>query len=148
MTLTFRTLTYPGYNLPGQGRHATELVMAVVGPAGAIAWRMTTGVTPKHPYGERPSTIDHNLTQLYNALFDPPGDMGVSAHSEMTIDNCAGDEYPVTENCDFLDGRACVCTYQTGLKGSELFPAFACEGFAGVEKILTTIYKEHYNEQS
>lgn len=146
MTLTFRTLTYPGYNLPGQGRHATELVMAVVGPAGAIAWRMTTGVIPKTDTAYN-STVDHNLTDLYKVLFYPPNDMGVSAHSEMTVENCSDPDAIITNGCDFLDGRACVCTYQTGLKGSKLFPAFACEGFAGVEKILTTIYKEHYNEQ-
>lgn len=72
--------------------------------------------------------------------------MGLSAHSEMTPENCAGGEYPVTDNCDYLEGRACVCTYWTGMKDKELMMAFACEGFAGVEKILTTIYKEHYNE--
>lgn len=141
--LTFRVLTYPGYNKSGSGRHATELVMAVVGPAGAITWRMTTGVTPKHEYGERPSTVDSNATKLYGVLFDAPSDMGVSAHSEMTIDNCSED-HPITEGCEFLSGRACVCDYYTGLKGSELFPAFACEGFTGVERILTEIYEDHY----
>lgn len=71
--------------------------------------------------------------------------MGISAHSEMTIENCAGGEFPVTDNCDYLSGRACVCTYWTGMKDKELMTAFACEGFAGVERILTQTYKEHYN---
>lgn len=139
--LTFNVSTFKGYNNATSGRHPTELVMAVVGPAGAIVWRMATGVTPK---GERnTSTSEHTLTKLYNALFDPPYDMGVSAHSEMTVDNCDG-EFPITDNCEYLSGRACVCTYSTGLRGSSLFPAFACEGFAGVERILTLIYEEHY----
>lgn len=72
--------------------------------------------------------------------------MGVSAHSEMTLENCTG-EHIITDGCDYLEGRACVCTYWTGSRDKELFTAFACEGFAGVERILTTIYKEHYNEE-
>lgn len=71
--------------------------------------------------------------------------MGLSAHSEMTIENCSGDSV-ITDDCDFLEGRACVCTYWTGSKDKELMMAFACEGYAGVERILTETYKEHYGE--
>lgn len=73
--------------------------------------------------------------------------MGVSAHSEMTQENCADLNNVITDGCDYLSGRACVCTFWTGSKDKELMTAFACEGFAGVEKILTTIYKEQYNEE-
>ncbi len=74
--------------------------------------------------------------------------MGLYTHSEMTIENCAGSEYPITEDCEFLSGRACVCTYWTSMKDKELMLAFAREGFAGVERILTQTYKEHYHGHS
>lgn len=139
MDLKFDTRTMSGYNTKDHGQHPTEIAMSVTGPSGAMVWRYSTGVTPLGHYG------DPEL--LYGVNLRPPSSMGLSAHSEMTIENCAGNEFAIAEDCEFLSGRACVCTYWTGMKDKELMMAFACEGYAGVEKILTQTYKEHYNEK-
>ena len=136
--LKFDIRTMSGYNTKEHGQHPTEITMGVVGTSGAIVWRFSTGVTPSGPYGRPELLTGANLRE--------PSAMGLSAHSEMTLANCAEDN-PITDGCEYLEGRACVCTYWTGMKDKELMMAFACEGFAGVEKILTTIYKEHYNEE-
>lgn len=139
--MKFSVSTFKGYNEPGNGRHATELVMAVVGEHGAIVWRMTTGVTPYSPV----TGYNSGYELLYDVCLDRPGCVGLSAHSEMTMENTSEPDNVITENCEYLSGRACVCTMFTGMKGKELFKAFACEGFQGVEAILTREYKEHYN---
>ena len=139
MVLKFDIRTMSGYNTKEHGQHPTEITMSVVGTSGAIVWRYSTGVTPSGPYGRPEILTGTNLRE--------PSALGVSAHSEMTQENCADLNNVITDNCEYLEGRACVCTYWTGGRDKELMTAFACEGFAGVEKILTTVYKEHYNEE-
>lgn len=140
----FRILTYPGYNIAGQGQHSVELVMALIGSEGAMVWRLALGIAPE---GRYPSSSDHSRL-LYGVNFHTPTDMGLSAHTELTEKTMHEEDNTITSSCEFLEGRACVCDYSTGLAGKELLPAFACEGFAGVQKILETKYREHYGKEA
>ncbi|QWY83497.1 hypothetical protein [Rhizobium phage RHph_X2_28B] len=141
----FRVRTYNGYNKEKYGQHPTELVFSVTGSEGAMVWRLSTGITPKTgPYTSGGSK-ERNLEALYNVNINGPTDMGLCAHSELN-ERTVHDDSPISESCEFLEGRACVCDYQTGLAGKELFPAFACEGFDGVKKILEQKYREHYGK--
>ena len=137
----FRILTYPGYNVAGNGQHGTELVMAVVGSRGALVWRLNTGIRPVGPY---PS---HNLDSvlLEGVNFSSPMSMGIAAHSELDTTTASEADYKIHDNCEFLGGRACVCDYQE-YSTKEPMIAFACEGFDGVRKVLERKYLEHYGE--
>lgn len=139
----FRITTYNGWNEQGKGQHSVELVMALIGSEGAMVWRLALGITPGGPY----PTQDHNLSGLYKVNFGSVCDMGLTAHSELTERTALDDDGVMSEHCEHLDGRACVCDYQTGLQGAVLFPAFACEGFDGVKRILTEKYVEHYGKE-
>lgn len=145
MTLKFETRTYPGYNTKQNGRHPTELVMAVIGDRGAMVWRMATGVTP---IGYHTSSFDrsHSYT-LYHFEGSEPSDMGLCAHSELNERTMRDTESSVTASCEWFEGRACVCDFYTGLAGEELFPAFAAEGFDGVKRVLTRYYREYYGKE-
>lgn len=138
----FRVTTYPGWNEPLKGQHSVELVMALYGTEGAMVWRLALGISPRGTYPSR----DGNLSLLYGVNFGGITDMGLAAHSELTEKTALDDDATMSDVCEFLDGRACVCDYQTGLAGKDLFPAFACEGFKGVERILTERYVEHYGK--
>lgn len=140
----FRTLTYPGWNKPGIGQHSVELCFALIGEQGAIVWRLALGIAPIGVYPTRGGS--HNITALYNINTSEPCDMGLSAHSELNERTMHDDSLTGTDSCEFLQGRACVCDMYTGLAGAELMPAFACEGFDGVRKILERKYLEHYGE--
>lgn len=135
---TFKVETFKGYNGPNTGQHPTELVFILRGDAGAVVWRMGTGVAPTSEYYKR------NYEPLYGVNIFTPTGYGLYAHSELTIENSSGEDYTLSESCSFLDGRACACTMQTGMRDKEFFQAFACEGFAGIQKLLETVYTEEY----
>lgn len=136
--MEFKVITFNGYNGPRDqmGQCSVELVFSVRGEAGAIVWRLATGITPKGP---TPNGYDF----LYDVNLGRPSDMGLSFHAELTPETALDIEASLCEKCDYLEGRACVSTYLTGLAGKELFPAFACEGFDGVRKILEKKYGEY-----
>lgn len=133
--------TYPGWNTK-EGRHSVELVMAIIGESGAMVWRLAIGLTPIGHYSPR----DSNVAFLYNV--DPSGfcDMGIAAHSELTIENSSDSDNHITDNCEFLSGRACCCDYSTAIT-DKLAGVFACEGFVGVERELTKRYINHYGRE-
>lgn len=136
----FKITSTPGYNKT-HGQHPTELVFLLSGPHGVIQWRFSTGLSPlgnwpsADTYG--PLCMDCNLS--------PPQGMGVASHSELTEANAHEEDYNITEGCEYLEGRTCVCDYSRAID-SDLTSAFACEGIPGVERILTKIYTEHYGE--
>lgn len=142
--MKFDIRTYNGWNSK-DGRHSVELVMAVIGTEGAMVWRLALGITP---LGHFNYTTEPNITSLYNVYTSSPHDMGLAAHSELNERTMHDSESFVTDSCEFLEGRACVCDYHTGLAGSRLLPAFACEGFDGVRKVLEEEYTKHYGKDS
>jgi len=143
--MKFETRTYNGWN-DKDGRHPVELVMAVIGIEGAMVWRLALGIYPTGP--RYTHTSEHNITSIYKVLVGPPTDMGLTAHSELNGRTKHDTESPTNDSCEFLEGRACVCDYYTGLAGSRLLPAFACEGFDGVRKVLETEYAKHYGKDT
>lgn len=139
----FRTGTYPGYNKPGKGQHGTEIYFALIGSEGAIVWRLNTGIAPIGPY--RSQDEDANL--LYGVNQSYPLSRGIAAHSELTSRTATAEDHMITDKCEFLSGRACVCDYQE-YSTKEPMMAFACEGFDGVRKVLEKKYREHYGKEA
>lgn len=139
----FRIGTYPGYNEPGKGQHSTEIYCALIGSEGAIVWRLSTGIAPIGPY--RSQDEDANLLEGVNKSY--PNSMGIAAHSELTSRTAAAEDHMITDKCEFLSGRACVCDYQEFIT-KEPTRAFACEGFDGVRKVLEKKYLEHYGKEA
>lgn len=132
--------SFNGYN-DESGQHPTELCFAVSGRRGAVVWRLNTGLAPA---GHWPSRFADGLL-LYKCNVSYPSTMGVTAHSELDENTVHAENYDMSEECEFLDGRACVCTYSRHLT-SDFTSTFACEGIPGVERLLTEIYTEHYGE--
>jgi hypothetical protein len=141
--MKFAVTTYPGWNEAGKGQHSTELVCSVTGTEGAMVWRLSTGMIPAGPY---PSNDKYsNLLEKVNKTF--PSSMGLAAHSELSMKNASTSNYSITDSCEFLEGRACVCDLSRNLT-SDFTQAFACEGFEGVRKLLETEYIAHYGKDS
>lgn len=132
--MTFAVTAFPGWNGPN-GQHCTELVFSWTGPKGAVVWRMTTGISPAGQWGTADILTGTNLRE--------PSGMGFSFHEELTQENASAENYELNDKCEFLDGRACVCRYSTGMLDKQFFTAFACDGFDGVEQILSTKYHEY-----
>lgn len=141
--MRFDIRTYKGYNVKEHGQHSTELVLSVTGEEGAMVWRLSTGLGPTGPW---PSP-DTSGPLLYGVNLSPPMGMGVAAHSELTPHNASEESYKISDSCEFLNGRACVCDYSKGLD-EDLMKAFACDGFEGAERRLTELYIDHYGKDS
>jgi hypothetical protein len=138
----FNVTTLPGYNIAGRGQHSVELVMSLTGSKGVFVWRLALGIGPIGPYPSH--NPDYNI--MYGVNINPPCDMGLSAHSELSIENASEEDYRIHDSCEYLEGRACCCDYSQALTG--LMPVFACEGFSGVERVLRERYAEHYGEEA
>lgn len=139
----FRTGTYPGYNKPDNGQHGTEIYFALIGSEGAMVWRLNTGIAPIGQYRSQ----DEHAPLLEGVNKSYPRSTGIAAHSELTSRTATAEDYMITDKCEFLSGRACVCDYQTFIS-KEPMMAFACEGFDGVRKVLEKKYLEHYGKEA
>jgi hypothetical protein len=139
--MTFTVTTFPGWNTPN-GQHSVELVMALKGAKGAMVWRLALGISP---IGYWPS-VDTSGPSLYRVNLSSPYDMGLTAHSELSLDNASEEDYKISETCEYLEGRACCCDYQQFITG--LMSILAAEGFAGIERELRKRYAEHYGEEA
>jgi hypothetical protein len=138
---TFTITSTPGYNTE-RDQHSVELNFALKGTRGVLVWQLALGIVP---LGFRANGTETGRI-LYDVNLAPPSDMGCGAHTELDEHSASDTESAIHENCEYLDGRACVGTYWTGQAGSELFPALATEGIEGVRRVLEQKYLEHYGE--
>lgn len=130
-----------GYNDKNFGQHGVSMFFFIRGSKGAVVWEFNTGVSPSGWY---PSADENsNLLQGVNISF--PRTSGVSAHSELTLDTATEDESGMSPDCQFLEGRACVCT-MSSFTDKSVIQRFACEGLPGVAEELKTIYEKTYGE--
>jgi len=119
----------PGYDhrhnpeMKQYGQHPATLTIAVRGEHGAFVCDITTGW----------NCFDEARTD---------GSIYVASHEEISVKN--GSEDSISDNCSYLDGRACVCTYSTGLKFRTQH--ISRLGFDGVAEELEKLYLEHFGE--
>jgi len=88
-------------------------------------------------------SMDPDSNMLAGVNIARPMGMGFVAHSELNERTAHEEDYTMNDSCEFLEGRPCVCDYQYSLD-NQFTQAFACEGFSGVERILTEHYVRHY----
>lgn len=108
------------------GQHPATMWLALRGNAGVIQLEVSTGWY-----------LNGDVHKGYCNL---------SAHSELTIKNAAGDEHTITDNCDLLEGRACACTLFTGIRYN--VKDVARLGLEGMKEELQKVYDEHYGKDA
>lgn len=106
----------------GYGVHAAEIHFIVKDETGALVWTVYTGWY----LAGSPSSARSGMLVNHLYVTDPHVDFDT-----------------VNEECGWLDGEACMCTFATGLEGDKLYQTLIHKGSEAVFECLEVLHKEH-----
>lgn len=142
---TFHVFTRSGYDARAGGekpephvdfgRSGVDLTFAVVGPKGAVDWRLLTDWMPRGPALEDRRNI---------GLGPTPGPVGQHRYATDVSDEEKADDWtPEAADCLLL-GESCISENVSFTLGEEVYDELVKDGFSGVHRWLREMYRQQF----